>query len=456
MDAMGLQSYVQAGEGLTVEFKRCGGQPGDDTFETICSFANRQGGNLFLGVEDDGTVRGVPDKAIRSIQRNLVNVVNNPKLFNVAPVVETEVIAVDGHVVIRVWVPMGPAVYTYKGVTYDRIADSDVRLVGIDQISLLYLRKQNAYSERKVYRYVGMQDFRPDLIARARGMALAKNPHHPWGEMTDEELLRSAKLYSRDRQTGEEGFTLAAILLLGTDEVIADVCPAYRTDAILRREDLDRYDDRLTLNTNLLDSYDRLYEFGTKHLPDRFALDDVQRVSARDIIVRELVVNLLIHREFISPFPAKLIVERDCIRTENASRTVYEGRITLEDFNPVSKNPVIAGFFSSIGLAEELGSGFRNLQKYSYLYSGKPPILEDGDIFRARIPTTPLAAARGIDGALEAARLLAERDGSLSSSSLAEYLGVSTRTAQRYIKVLLEEGHVVQEGAGATRAYRLP
>ena len=48
-----LDRYIQAGEGISVEFKRCGSQPGKDTFETICSFANRQGGSMLLGIRDD-------------------------------------------------------------------------------------------------------------------------------------------------------------------------------------------------------------------------------------------------------------------------------------------------------------------------------------------------------------------------------------------------------------------
>ena len=125
---------------------------------------------------------------------------------------------------------MGPAVYSYKGVIYDRLADVDTRITGVDQISLLYLRKQNTFSERRIYRYVGMEDLRPDLLTRMRQMALARKPDHPWGSLGDEAMLRSAKLYAKDRSTGEEGFTLAAVLLLGDDDVIGDVCPAYKTD----------------------------------------------------------------------------------------------------------------------------------------------------------------------------------------------------------------------------------
>ena len=55
-----LDRYIQAGEGMSIEFKRCGFKPGQDTFETICSFANRQGGCILLGVRDDGAVEGVP------------------------------------------------------------------------------------------------------------------------------------------------------------------------------------------------------------------------------------------------------------------------------------------------------------------------------------------------------------------------------------------------------------
>ena len=47
---------------------------------------------------------------------------------------------------------MGPSVYRFKGVVYDRVADVDVRLKGDDQISAMYIRKQNLYTEQRIYR----------------------------------------------------------------------------------------------------------------------------------------------------------------------------------------------------------------------------------------------------------------------------------------------------------------
>jgi ATP-dependent DNA helicase RecG len=346
----------------------------------------------------------------------------------------------DDRLVIRVWVPMGPAVYSFKGAIYDRLADADVRITGVDHISLLYLRKQSYFSERRVYPYVGMEDLRPDLVARMRSMAVARTPDHPWGSLDDAQMLRSAKLYARDRSTGEEGFTLAAVLLLGGDDVIGDVCPAYKTDAVFRMSDADRYDDRLVVQTNLIEAYDLLTDFARRHMPDRFVLDRGERRSARDIIVRELVSNLLIHREFVSPFPAKLIIDVNGIRTENASRALYEGRITLSDFNPMPKNPTIADVFAQIGRAEELGSGMRNLDKFSRLYSGRVAELVDGDVFRASVPVAWSAARSGDDATQRLVASIVERDGSLTAAELAKAGGVSIRTAQRWIRRLTGEG----------------
>lgn len=98
---------------------------------------------------------------------------------------------------------------------------------------------------------------------------------------------------------------MAAALLLGTDEVISAVCPAYGTDAILSKENVDRYDDRLVVKTNLIEAYDLLFEFAQKNLPDRFNLENGVSVSARDIIIREVVSNLLIPPRVPKPLPSE-------------------------------------------------------------------------------------------------------------------------------------------------------
>lgn len=44
--------------------------------------------------------------------------------------------------------------------------------------------------------------------------------------------------------------------------------------------------------------------FGKKHLPDKFYLEDTTSKSLRNIILREMIGNMLIHREFTSAYTA--------------------------------------------------------------------------------------------------------------------------------------------------------
>lgn len=443
-----------------MEFKRCGSAPGQDVLETLCSFANRNGGNLFLGVLDDGQVLGLPQASLLEIERNLINRTYDPGLFNMPPSLEFEQIEYDGKWVLRVWVAPTQGVFRFKGRVYDRMADADVVLKFDAQIASLYLRKNAIFTEQHIFPHLRMEDLDLDLLDRCRKRAAARRSHHPWSEMSDEELLRSAQLYTRDIETGNEGLNRAAALLVGKPEVVLSACPGYKTDAVFRHRQPDRYDDRDIVRDNLVLAYDRLCAFCAKHLPDPFYLEGDSRISVRDIVVREVVSNTLIHREFTSPFPAKLIIDDEGLRTENASRAMFEGRLTLADFKPMPKNPIIANFFTQIGYAEELGSGLRNLEKYARSFLGADPVLQEGDVFVARIPRdsgTPSMGATPVVTAKAATRLaivaLLEERSSLSAVEAAEGAHISPKTAAKYLKALVDEGLAEPDGNMRTRRY---
>ena len=55
-------------------------------------------------------------------------------------------------------------------------------------------------------------------------------------------------------------------------------------------------------------------EFIEKHLNAKFYLEGTQRINIRNKIFREVCANLLIHREFYSAYPAKLIIEEDIFK----------------------------------------------------------------------------------------------------------------------------------------------
>ena len=274
-----------------------------------------------------------------------------------------------------------------NGSVFDRNEDGDYKVTNSPRIANIYVRKQTFYTENKVFPYAEMSDLREDLIKRARQMAINNSTqNHAWADMSDEEMLRSLNFFGKDLATGKEGLTLASILLFGKDTTILSALPHHKTDAIYRVKDLDRYDDRDDIRTNLLESYDRLIAFADKHLDDKFYLEGTQRIDVRNKITRELCANLLIHREFFNPYPAKLIIERDCIRTENANRAKMIGKLDINSYEPYPKNPKLAKFFKEVGLADELGSGVKNIVKYTKIYSGGVPEFKEDDIFRTIIP----------------------------------------------------------------------
>ena len=100
----------------------------------------------------------------------------------------------------------------------------------------------------------------------------------------------------------------------------------------------------------------------------------------------EMIANTLIDREFTSSYTAKFVIEKDRMYTENANRSSGDGIITPDNMEPNPKNPIIASFFRNIGWSDRLGSGVRNIFKYSKYYSGEEPEFVEGDVFRIIVP----------------------------------------------------------------------
>ena len=388
-----LMELIRQGEGLHVEFKKSVKDVTKDIYDTVCSFSNRDGGHIFLGVSDDGTIIGVDKDRVERMKKDFVNTINNESKIYPPLYLTPEEYESEGATVIHVYVPSGRTVYRKAGRIFDRNNDSDIDITNnADMVFRLYARKQSTYFVNKVYPEIPISAVRHDLIERAKEMARAAGTEHPWVSMTDDEaVLRSCGLILEDPETNKEGITLAGILLFGTDSRIMSVLPQHKTDAIFRVVDVDRYDDREVVTTNLIESYDRLMEFGKKHLNDLFTLDGIQRVSSRDAILREIISNLLMHRDFSSGYTSKLVIERGRMTTENANLAHGHGVLNLKTFRPYAKNPPIAKVFREIGLAEELGSGMRNSYKYTKLYSGGVPVFTEGDVFTTEIPLSEAA-----------------------------------------------------------------
>lgn len=469
MDAAELQNVLARGETSTVEFKRCSDTIHEDVLQTVCSFANRNGGSIYLGVNDNGTVAGINAERVKSLERQLANLLHNSKLFSPSPQVMFEEIPYKGTTVIRASVPPCASVVAYKGNVYDRVADTDQITNSTESIVSMHLRKQSTLTEEKIYPYLTLNDLSHDTIAQARHMAVEKRPDHPWKTMNDEELLRSAGLYGKDYQTGKSGYRLAAALLFGKPETLRSIAPYYYTDATVRIHNTDRYDDRRMVSLNLLESHGQLCEFLNRYLPSGFALrQNGVAYHPRDIVVRELVSNSLAHREYGNPFPASISIERGELRTKNASRSMFEGRISLSAFTPMPKNPKIAEVFRQVGLAERLGSGLKNIQTASLAYSGLDPEFTDGDIFEANVPIptgtgeelpNQDAAWKSVllqDGPIGAEMLhRLEAQEAFTANEIAAACKVTPRTVRRHMKIFVDQGLIYHDAASSAGKYTL-
>lgn len=462
-----IKSIIDKGEGITTEFKECTNAFPKSAFETVCSFLNRYGGNLLLGINDGGTIVGINKDAVEQVKKDFVTAINNPQKITPPVYLSVDEYSIDGKIILHVFIPESSQVHRCNGRIYDRNEDGDLDITNnTDLVANLFIRKQRTFTENEIYPYAAMSDLKTELIDKVRIMASNKQSNHPWNTMNNEELLRSAGLIQKDFKTGKEGFTLACILLFGKHETIISVLPYHKTDAIMRRKNLDRYDDRDDIRCNLIESYDRLMHFVEKHLDDPFYLEGDVRISVRNKLFREVVANILIHREYSNPYPAKFIIERERVITENGNKPHGIGQIDIDNFVPYPKNPVIARVFKEIGWAEELGSGIRNIKKYCKIYSNSKPVFIEGDVFKTVIDVkeidkiyldikkVPISADNVPINADKIIEFLINNK-TITNRQGRDITGLSATRVKVIFKILCDKGILIAHGSNRDRHYTL-
>lgn len=457
-----ITSLLAQGEGLTIEFKESKSKLNKDIYESVCAFLNRAGGHLLLGVKDDSSIVGVDEDKIEEMKKDFLTTINNPQRFNPPVYLNVNVVEIKEKKILHIYVPQSESVHSLGGKIFDRNNDSDFDITAQNaNIAKLYLLKQDVHTEDKVFTHITMDDLNLELIKKIRLIASNKRlDTHPWEGLSDFELLKNAGLYKLDKTTNKEGLTLGSILLFGKDETIASVLPHHKTDLILRKINLDRYDDREILTTNLIDSYYKMMEFIKKHLNDPFYLEGDMRISLRDKIFRETVANSLIHREYSSAYVAKMIILKDKVVFENANIPHFYGEINPANFTPYPKNPSIAKVFREIGFADELGSGVKNLYKYAKAYGGNDPVIIEGEVFRVEVKlklNEPLNAPLNapLNETQEKILKTIQNNPNISYNEIAKEVDKNRTTIMRSIKKFKEMGIIKRVGSDKTGQWKI-
>ena len=114
MEQERFKEILEIGETIRVEFKRCGNGIESDTYETVCSFLNRFGGDIFLGVTDSGRVVGIPEDSVSAMIKNFISCVSNPDLITPTVYLEPRPLHYEDKTVIHIHINPSAEVHSYK------------------------------------------------------------------------------------------------------------------------------------------------------------------------------------------------------------------------------------------------------------------------------------------------------------------------------------------------------
>ncbi|MGB4406812.1 MAG: RNA-binding domain-containing protein [Sphaerochaeta sp.] len=457
MDNSLLRKYLSKGEGVDVEFKECNKALNQSVFDTVCSFSNRLGGYVFLGVKDSGEVIGVEIDSIQRIKRDFANNLNNPQKINPPLYIQLKEFVYQDKVVLYAYIPESSSVHTLNGTKiYDRNEDGDYNITSNQNlIDKMYARKSNRNSEDRIIPYAKESWFDIETVKMAKELANNVNSKNLWALKGEVEIVKSSMLYKHDAETGIEGYTQAALLLFGKDEYIGSVLPYYHIDCLVRKENLDRFDDREVVECNLIRAYTMIMDFIAKHLSKGFYIDEnTQSVSPRDKLFKEAVVNFLIHREYSDAYISSMVIEKDKVTFKNAANPSYIGKVDIDDFNPEPKNPTIARVFRLMGLADELGSGFRNIKKYCKIYSDSTPVVLDGDVFTLELPLRSDKKVEEDKTSVKEKILdYVANNHEISNKDVRDSFGLEKSRATELLSELMDENLLRREGSGRGTKY---
>ena len=212
----------------------------------------------------------------------------------------------------------------------------------------------------------------------------------------------------------------------------------------------------------------QLEEWLNKTLPstlDRSRMERREQVDLPFEMVREAVVNALIHRDYdIAGQKCQLVVNADTITIKSPGGPIAP--ITLEQMQSFtapmkSRNPVLHYVFARMGMAEEQGFGLTSLKKQaeklglplpSYSMEGDSLVLT---IYRSKSAATATLGAileDLTDEEQEGWRFVASRTDT-TQSDYARNLRVSARTAQRHLSHFVQLGLLRRVGRGPATEY---
>ena len=392
-----LDDILALKESYEIECKSAQGKDGkgkvpDSFWDTYSSFANTEGGQVYLGlkeVENGFEVLGIKD--MESLKKDLFSTANNVSKVSVNLLDNNDVesIQIDGKTVIRVNIK--PASRKNKPVfiganpligSYMRLNDSDCLIPQENVVKMLAERGESSFDSRILKGYSN-DDLDLNSINSYRSLFASLSPTHPYVAQEFNEFMRSIGAYRRDRETNEEGYTVAGLLMFGKLRAIQDEFPNYILDYQEREDSSDkkRWIDRITLDGswsgNLFDFYMLIYKKLVSDIKIPFSLDKGTRKDETPIheAIREALVNAIIHADYSERVSVLAVKRPDMFGFRNPGLMRVPPEQAVEGGDSDCRNRTIQKMFQFIGASEQAGSGVpRIFQNWKQQLWRKPKI----------------------------------------------------------------------------------
>lgn len=419
----------------------------EDIKKEIIAFANCEGGTLYIGVQDDGTVLGVdnPDETALRIS-NMVRDAIKPDL---TMFLHYETINVDEKKIIVIEIQQGterPYYIAKKGLrpegVYVRQGYSSVPATNTAIRAMIKETDGDHFEERR--------SLEQNLTFEA-----AKK------EFTERNILfGTSQMKTLGIMTQDGVYTNLGLLL-------SDQCVHTIKAAVFEGTTQNEFKDRKEFSGSLFRQMEEVYDYIDFRNQTHSTFQKLRRIDQRDYpetAVREALLNLLVHREY--SFRASTFISIYTDRIEFTSIGGLVNGVTLKDVLmgiSVCRNVKLANVFYRLELIEAYGTGMRKIQE-AYMGTGKEPQIEVSDnAFKIVLPNmnfymeqNNLNAENSEDSLREKAVIdLANEQGVFSRKELEKRLGISQTSCGRLLKQMVESGYIVQVGKGRNTRYHL-
>jgi ATP-dependent DNA helicase RecG len=352
-------SMLPERESLTVEFKSDRDRlPDRELVAAVVCLANSEGGELYLGVEDDGSPTGLhaAHQNLTTLGAFIANRTNPPLSVRV------EAVKIGGQRVAKICVPKSRhLVATSEGILQRRrlMADGTPECVPFYPHEFAQRQSQLGlldYSALPVAE-ASMDDLDPLERVRLRQLIERYGGDRSLLPLADEELDGALGLtYS---ESGRRIPTVTGLLILGYEAALRRFLPTHEVAFQVLERNQVRTND--FYRWPLLRTFERVME----QFEVRVEEDEIQVGLFRVPIptyerraVREALVNAIVHRDYTRLGAVHLRMEDNELIISNPGGFV-EG-VSLDNLlvvQPKPRNPLLADAIKRIGLAERTGRG---------------------------------------------------------------------------------------------------